>query len=61
MAALATIFDYLREFAPDLGKRITEAYQPLPQPNDKKKYKNQPQVKNGGIGTLMMQSMHIRA
>ena len=32
MAALATIFDYLREFAPDLGKRITEAYQPLHKP-----------------------------
>jgi len=34
MAALATIFDYLREFAPDLGKRITEAYQPLHRPED---------------------------
>ena len=34
MAALATIFDYLREFAPDLGKRITEAYQPLHKPED---------------------------
>jgi hypothetical protein len=34
MAALATIFDYLREFAPDLGKRITEAYQPLHKPGD---------------------------
>ena len=34
MAALATIFDYLREFAPDLGKRITESYQPLHRPED---------------------------
>ena len=34
MAALATIFDYLRVFAPDLGKRITEAYQPLHKPED---------------------------
>jgi len=34
MAALATIFDYLREFAPDLGKRITQAYQPLHKPED---------------------------
>ena len=34
MAALATIFDYLREFAPDLGKRITDAYQPLHKPDD---------------------------
>jgi hypothetical protein len=34
MAALATIFDYLREFAPDLGRRITEAYQPLHKPGD---------------------------
>ena len=34
MAALATIFDYLREFAPDLGQRITEAYQPLHKPGD---------------------------
>ena len=34
MAALATIFDYLRVYAPDLGKRITEAYQPLHKPED---------------------------
>jgi hypothetical protein len=34
MAALATIFDYLREFAPDLGKRIVQSYQPLHKPED---------------------------
>lgn len=33
-AALATIFDYLREFSPDLGNRITEVYQPLHKPED---------------------------
>jgi hypothetical protein len=34
MAALQTIFDYLRTFAPDLGRRITDAYQPLHKPED---------------------------
>ena len=32
MAALATIFDYMREFAPELGERIVEAYPPLQAP-----------------------------
>ena len=31
-AALTTIFDYMREFAPELGERIVEAYPPLQAP-----------------------------
>jgi hypothetical protein len=34
MAALATIFDYMKSFASDLGDRIVQSYQPLHQPGD---------------------------
>ena len=34
MAALSTIFDYLREYASSLGDRIVESYQPLHKPED---------------------------
>jgi hypothetical protein len=31
---ITDIYTYLHEFAPDLGKQITEAYQPLHKPGD---------------------------
>src|SRR6266851_607914 len=34
MAALATVFDYMREYASDLGERIVQSYQPLHRPGD---------------------------
>jgi hypothetical protein len=34
MAALATIFDYMKAYASDLGDRIVQSYQPVHQPGD---------------------------